>query len=564
MSISGSSKLLCFNSNMACRGVSACSNSSPFSVAILGEKVKICNPKKEGGKKFTFFFFTFLTIFLLFSQSAECSAVTREEYSQVQHHLGSLIDSIPRMKEAAGKYLETVGQIASDQKANTLILQQHAQIIEFLEIPQLLDTCVRNQYYEEALELEAHVQKLKLRLDTIPIVQNVAREVAQTMEMMVSELIQVLTTDIKLPQALKTVGFIKRMQLFSEVELRMVFLQARDVFLRTSLQGIPSTDTFNFASLPPLPPPPFSNFSRYPDPFLFFFLNLLNFQLKTYIEVCRVKFFDIITHYRAVFPDTLKDQRHQGNVVLYDWIVQKISDFMSVLELHLPRIVDGASLATLLNQSMSLGMSLGRIGVDFRGLLCRVFERAVLDLVTRVISTGTQAFLDSIRQYRWLLPQSPSMFSASAAASVATGATGLGLSDPPTPPVVLVDYAPIAILCNSYITAFNELRQCAPLSLVEPLGEAIKAALRQAAQDLGNYSASNRLKMKGQEREAFDDFCRVYGEVFVPFVVRGMQAVFPSHSELIYELIAQKDIAAPIESFYENLKPRVGAPVWFS
>lgn len=50
--------------------------------------------------------------------------------------------------------------------------------------------------------------------------------------------------------------------------------------------------------------------------------------------MCRVKFFDIITHYRAVFPDTLKDQKHQGNAVLYDWIVQKIADFMGVLEVY--------------------------------------------------------------------------------------------------------------------------------------------------------------------------------------------------------------------------------------
>jgi len=79
------------------------------------------------------------------------------------------------------------------------------------------------------------------------------------MEMMVTQLIQVLTTDIKLPQALKTVGFIKRMQLFSDVELRMVFLQARDVFLRNSLQAIPTTETVNFVSPPP--------------PLLFFFLH---------------------------------------------------------------------------------------------------------------------------------------------------------------------------------------------------------------------------------------------------------------------------------------------------
>jgi len=204
---------------------------------------------------------------------------------------------------------------------------------------------------------------------------------------------------------------------------------------------------------------------------------------------------------------------------------------------------------------MSLGMSLGRIGVDFRGLLCRMFEKAVLDLVTRIIANGTLGFLEAIRQYKWLLPQATTAFS-SISASAATGATAAGLNDPPSPPLMLVDYAPIALLCNAYITAFNELRQCAPLALIEPLSEVIKVALRQAAQDLGNYSASNWTKMKTQEREGFADFCRVFGEVFAPFVVRCVQAVFPSHPEMVYELISQKEVTTPIASFYENLKPR--------
>lgn len=45
----------------------------------------------------------------------------------------------------------------------SVMLSKHPQILEVLEIPQLMDTCVRNNYYEEALQLYSYVQKLNRR-----------------------------------------------------------------------------------------------------------------------------------------------------------------------------------------------------------------------------------------------------------------------------------------------------------------------------------------------------------------------------------------------------------------
>jgi len=51
------------------------------------------------------------------------------------------------------------------------MLSKHPQILEVLEIPQLMDTCVRNNYYEEALQLYSYVQKLNRRYgNTIPVI----------------------------------------------------------------------------------------------------------------------------------------------------------------------------------------------------------------------------------------------------------------------------------------------------------------------------------------------------------------------------------------------------------
>jgi hypothetical protein len=80
------------------------------------------------------------------------------------------------------------------------------QVLEILEIPQLMDTCVRNAYYEEALQLQAHVTQMRKRHPDVAIIGLIAAEVAQHSEQMKANLLLQLRSDVQLPACLKVIG----------------------------------------------------------------------------------------------------------------------------------------------------------------------------------------------------------------------------------------------------------------------------------------------------------------------------------------------------------------------
>lgn len=105
-----------------------------------------------------------------FIQTSECSKRIFCEFSATEQQLDTLIERLPDLQDRCERFVNASADINSARRLNTLTLRRNAQLLEILELPQLMDTCIRHGKYEEALELAAYVQRMGVRHANIPVI----------------------------------------------------------------------------------------------------------------------------------------------------------------------------------------------------------------------------------------------------------------------------------------------------------------------------------------------------------------------------------------------------------
>lgn len=95
-----------------------------------------------------------------FIKTAENSRSIYSEFQNAETQVETLIDKLPALIERCENFQFESAEINEQRRLNSITLKKNAQLLEILELPQLMERCIREGRYEEALELASYVQKM--------------------------------------------------------------------------------------------------------------------------------------------------------------------------------------------------------------------------------------------------------------------------------------------------------------------------------------------------------------------------------------------------------------------
>ncbi|KAK4475144.1 hypothetical protein MN116_002229 [Schistosoma mekongi] len=221
-----------------------------------------------------------------------------DKTSEMSNANQALLSQITEFTQCASDALLEARSIEASLKRNKNALENHTLLLEIIELPQLMQTCVQNGHYDDAISIFAYTKTLFSKYGSgCSVLSMIYSQVSAVGSQFVHQLCNQLRAPISLSSCIKTVVFLRRTGLLSERELRLKFLQTRTSCLKNQIN----------ASLLDCTPKDLSGIDKREklSGFRPFKLN----HDKSYwmatrrIEVTRVQLFDIVTQYRAVFPD---------------------------------------------------------------------------------------------------------------------------------------------------------------------------------------------------------------------------------------------------------------------
>lgn len=401
--------------------------SSPLS-AVLSEPASIAAEASTVEAELTNLCFREYSTFVSVHQ---CSAAVQSAFDDFDGSLKRLIDSVPGLENECRTFTKRTSGVQAVRARALAVQEQRDKLQDLLELPQLMETCVRNGYYQEALELAQHASALKGRYSSLVLVQDVVHEVEHVVQLMLSQLLALLREPVKLPSIVKAITFLRRLGKIDEDDLGLIFLTSRLHNFRSQLVHIERDRA---------------------DPTRY---------LRRYIDLFREHVYDIISQYSTIFS-------HSAQVISF--ASQCVGDLISLAKSYIPRISsDTAAMSSILVQLGYCALSFARIGLDFASLLGNSFADTISATFHAGAADAADAFVKALGDAtRSAAPPSEVLVAPSQIANVLNTDMSLDQVVDGAPPDLAL-FPPLAVFVNAHLSLLNSLRLLAPVHLFRTL-----------------------------------------------------------------------------------------------
>ncbi|KIY73351.1 Dor1-domain-containing protein [Cylindrobasidium torrendii FP15055 ss-10] len=436
-------------------------------------------------------------------------------------------DSLPALEEGVSSWRERTESVLGERKKARVVLEQHDKIRDLLEIPILIDTCVRNGFFSEALSLAAHANSLFSSSSSPPLVlTSVNAEVRTSINQMLHSLLATLhEPNRKLPALWKAVNFLRKMEVFNEAQgvapeeqIALSFITGREACLQSALDG----RRHDIERLVSIPQKDLLDKDK----------EDLTKTFKSYIEAWREGVHDIVTQFSTIFLE-----RSATNPSLPICVLAKLQALIAtyasqalhrhllpVLRMTLPHI-PLVSLSPFVNQLTYCAAAFARLGLDFRSVIGDLFASTILTSVTAEMHDATSSLVLQFKQNCGRPTSSqarnvilPSQWAVSPNAIASPPAPGPASKELDVPPRMLTSYPPLAQYTNDLLTTFNSFRQLAPTAIATQL----RTALDESLAELGNALMRYLKIVPESESKLARALGMAYWRALMPYVRRAL------------------------------------------
>ncbi|KAL7419872.1 hypothetical protein Q5752_005788 [Cryptotrichosporon argae] len=405
----------------------------------------------------------------------KCSSAITSAFDDFSGSLTHLLDAVPALEDECRQFTEATAAV-QDERAQAMLVQDHQdKLFDLLEIPQLMDTCVRNGYYQEALELSTHASSLATPYPWNPLVLDVAKEVDGVLQLMLAQLLVLLREPVKFPSLIKAVNFLRRLRKIDEDDLALAFLIGRAHNYTTHLVAIERDR---------------ADVVRY---------------IRKYIDVFREHVFDIISQYGTIFLDG--NDSALLTLHLADFGEHCVKTLVQFVAYNVPRLgADSASLSSILVQLGYCATSFARVGLDFTALITESFRAAVSSAFAQSVASAASKLCGALGDAaKGSATPSQTLFAADYVSRLVGGnvAPSIPTGSFDNPPSELANLPLLAIFVNSQLSALNALRLLAPHNLRPILDSTLTSSLLACTAAISQYvcaKASNAPMQAGHRR----------------------------------------------------------------